>query len=293
MLKQIILEMVLDLLEESKTKKDYYIDKNGIAVMQVPMSFASMRPKKKALKESKALITSSVGPFQEHVSKALHQSKELHGKTSDEISDHLHKHYGAHVSSEDSNHIKHYTDLEKSGELSKKLIDNHKTGEHPTKGMSDEEKKTHHAIQKNVKPSKHEFYVHHGSSSHLANFHQSYNNPHREEQLVHLPSHLSTTHDNDTAQYFAHRTNKKDNGPSYLTNRHHIMRIKVKKGDKVLHVSKHSHHPIEHETILPAGTTLKYIKTTNHHHEGSDIEGAKPGQKYAVSVHHYEIHHQK
>ena len=289
MLKKIILEIALNILDESKKKQSYYIDDNGIAVMQIPMSFASMRPKKKNLKESRALIDSDDDDEEGgHVSNVLTQTKHFAKMSTQEMTNHLHHHYGSHVSPKDSKDIKHYTETEPSRSISKALNDSHRWGHEPTRHLDDEEEKTHKAIRKNVKPSKEEFHVYHGASANVARATTSAKN-----NLVHFPSHLSTTHDQDTAKYFAHRAANTDHKNRDANDYHHIMKIKIKKGDKILHVSKHSETPEEHETIIPSGTTLKHTGTTYHHHEGHEIEGAKPGEKYRVAVHHYEVHKQE
>ena len=282
MLKQIILEMIMNNLEESKSKKDYYVDKNGISVIQVPMSFATM--KSKLEESSRAELDDDEAKDYSHISKDLHKDKALKGMSTGQISDHLHKHYGSHVSDEDSKHIKDYTDSENASSISKSLIQSHRWGHDPVRHLSDHEEHIHDAIQKNAKPSQHEFHLHTGVSRDLGGAH---NDPRNKDGLVHSPAHISATHDLETASHFAHKAGNNDRGTV-----HHMMRIKIKKGDKILHVSRHSDLPEEHETIIPAGTTLKHIKTTLHHHDGSEVEGASPGKKYKVAVHHYEIHHQ-
>lgn len=289
MLKKIILEMALNILDESKKKQSYYIDGNGVAVMQIPMTFASMRPKKTKLDESRALIHDDDEDEEHgHVSKGLTQTKPFDKMSAEKMSNHLHDHYGSHVSPKDSKHIKHYTKTEPSKTISKALNDSHRWGHEPTRHMDDEEEKTHKAIRKNVKPSKEEFHVYHGASANVGRATSNAKNG-----LVHFPSHLSTTHDKDTAEYFAQRAAKTDRNNRDANNYHHIMKIKIKKGDKILHVSRHSETPEEHETIIPSGTTLKHTGTTYHHHEGQGLEGAERGKKYRVAVHHYEVHKQE
>lgn len=279
-LKQIIAEMIESSLKSPKkeNEKDYIIDKNGVAVIQIPMSFAAMR--KTSLKESRQLMRSGDDFYKNHVKK-IFVDKEHAGKSSKEISDHLHKHYGAHVSEEDSAHIKRYTDTETAKSMSHALIRAHKNGDDPKDYMEDDEIEAHDAIHRNAKPSEHEFHLHSGIGWRLGAAHEGSRNG-----LVHSPAHISATHDLGTASYFAHGAGKKD--PDRY---HHMMRVKIKKGDKILHVSRHSKYgDEEHETIIPAGTTLKHIKTTYHHHDGSEVHGAKPGDKYKLAMHHYEIH---
>jgi hypothetical protein len=63
----------------------------------------------------------------------------------------------------------------------------------------------------------------------------------------------------------------------------HLNHIEIKPKDKILHVSHLSHFDHEHESVIPAGTKLKYSHSTKH----------QDGMNKNVHVHHFTIHSQE
>jgi hypothetical protein len=174
-------------------------------------------------------------------------------------------------------HIENYTSNSMSGngstDINNALINNHKMGRPSTHGMSKVDAETHQTITKLTKnPIGHETHLYSGTGfDPRAAAHKSKNG------IIHMPAHTSTSHNAMTASHFADMAHE-----NHGTGRH-IMHIHVKATDKGYHVGEHSETPEEHETILPAGTKLKYSHSTEHHDDD--------GNKY--HVHHFTIHSQK
>lgn len=169
----------------------------------------------------------------------------------------------------------------------------HYTGEHPTnnvpnsrelnrnlaKGasLSHEEEKMHHAIIHNVKPAGSEVHLYSGSRHDFSKMAKN-----SKDHILHSPAHISATHDKQTAYEFAYNGMVRNKDPSSDEKIPlHINHIHVHPDDKILHASGMSKIPEEHESIIPAGTKLKYHHTTNH-----------TVSKNKIHVHHFTIHSQ-
>lgn len=172
-------------------------------------------------------------------------SKETHGNTT--ISHMLHNATASDLSSEASTHIRDYTD--DSRELNERLI----KGFHPLNQID-----VHNTIVKHAKPSGHEVVLHSGTKS--IDFSKLAKQS--KDGILHSPAHISATHSISVANNFA-----RADGES----KKQMIHIHVKPTDKILHVSHHSSFGMdEHETIIPAGTKLKYLHSSdesNHHFE--------------------------
>lgn len=154
-----------------------------------------------------------------------------------------------------------YSDTTNSAPLNKHLIRYGKP--------SPEHEHIHQTIMEKSAPSGHEVHLYSGTGTdfgHLAEQSKS--------RILHSHAHISATHDPQVARKFASNS---DN-----MHKMHIVHIHVKPHDKILHVSHHSEEPSEYETIIPAGTKLKYHGSTNHEKSGSR----------QITEHHFTIHSQ-
>jgi len=161
--------------------------------------------------------------------------------------------------------------------INKKLIDNHKKNKAPTEGMKPDQLEIHNSISKLAShPLGHQAHLYSG-----VGFDPKKAAEESEGGILHLPAHMSTSHDVSIAANFADANNVERR-----TGRH-IIHIDAKPTDRGFHVGKHSEEQHENETIIPAGTKLKYSHTTVH--SGTSIYS----QKAKFYVHHFTIHSQE
>lgn len=95
------------------------------------------------------------------------------------------------------------------------------------------------------------------------------------KKRVHSPAYISASLDKKTARFFA---NKKLEKTEKIPEQHYL-HIHLKPGDPATHISEHSWHTPERETIIGRGVTLKHIKT----------EKFKGAEGSTVYVHHVRI----
>jgi hypothetical protein len=69
------------------------------------------------------------------------------------------------------------------------------------------------------------------------------------DSTVFLPAYTSATHDKQVANFFTRNIGD--------TPDRHILHIRLKPNDWATHISQHSNHPTEHETIIARNTELK------------------------------------
>lgn len=186
-----------------------------------------------------------------------------------DLADKLHNSTAAHLNGHDSEAISEYTEHDKhdnfakSAHINKPLI----RGEQ----INPEHIHMHEAIMDNAAPAKHEVHLWSGTGADFGELAKK-----SKDGILHSPAHISATHDAKVARNFAN--------DKYDTRKIHVVHIHVKPHDKVLHVSKHSHHEFEFETIIPAGTKLKYHGSTDH--------GQDDGMTRRLHEHHFTIHSQ-
>jgi len=126
------------------------------------------------------------------------------------------------------------------------------------------DKEMHDAIMKHAKPSDHHYSVYSGTNIDAAKVHKA-------GEVHASKANISASHDVSMAIDHANKNKKGDVA--------HINHIEVKPHDKVLFMGRVSKHPMEHETVIPHGTKLKYTHTTHHSdHEGNPID-----------IHHHTI----
>jgi hypothetical protein len=136
--------------------------------------------------------------------------------------------------------------------------------------LHDHDQKIHDTIMKHAKPSGHSFHLFSGDKRDFKKISKRSGS-----NIFYCPAHTSATHAIEVAHGFAHE--KRDE-----KNNMHFIHIHVNPHDKILHVSHYSENPDEHETIIPAGTTLKYHGTT-----------VEKNEMNTYHIHHMTIHSQK
>lgn len=242
-----------------KMKSNYKKTKDGYVIVDEPIHY----------KNGKVQIAESAS--KDELSAADKFNKEHH-KSEDALSVKLHKKQGAHISgTEDAEHIRRYTDDadDDSGHTGSRRLNRSLIRGTPPHHMDREDEKTHKAIMHHAGPSGHEYHVFSGTSRDFGEIAK-----HEKTDKFHFPAHTSTTHSLNTAKSFA--INKVNPDSDHL----HMMHVHVKPHNKVLHTSGLSEYPNEHETIIPAGTNMKYSHTSEH-------KDKSDGKKY--KVHHFTI----
>lgn len=286
------LNFILEAEEKDKESKGFFIDKDGYANPEQPITIRpakNKKPKKKAINED-----SLSGKYKDTLNNLPGQHPKL--KRSDFSSkEDYHKHFDARndhhteiskklhstqvpPTKTQKDHIRDYTEGEEGGiysqELNHALIQNHKNSKPETEGMDSHVKKIHNTISKLTKhPIGHQVHLYSG-----VGFNPKAAAKKSKDGIIHLPGHISTTHDIETAKSFADSSWFNDN-----TNGRHIIHIDAKPSDKGYHVDKYSAHHGENETVIPAKTKLKYSDSTM----ARDAWGTK------YHIHHFTIHSQE
>jgi hypothetical protein len=211
-------------------------------------------------------------------SKKVYQEREHH----DSLSATLHARQ-VKPTADEKKHLKLYTKGTKvvgsnnvSTTMNRKLINNHISGAEPTTEMTDKEKEVHNAIKRLASnPIRTKTNLYSGTD-----FDPSEAAKNSKDGILHAPAHISATHSLSVAQSFAR--NKAAFTPR-SDGKKHIIKIATELKDKAYHVGKHSSKPDEYETIIPAGTKLKYHHSTV---EKDDLTGED------FHVHHFTVHSQ-
>ena len=289
-----MLKFLQFLKEQKKEKGTFFINSQGYAVLSPGPGIGSHKKNKKNLKEDTEQhklpsLDSLPGQYQKDPKDDFiqHEKKRIafHDKTGKELSKIQHQ-----PTPEEKQHIKAFTDY--SGDLNEKLIKNHKENkpEHHGLTQSDKprvkydthEKSIHEHIKRLAsKPIGKELHVYSGTG-----FDPSKAAKESKDGILHSPAHMSTSHDVDVADEFASQhTQKDENGKKTR----HIMHVHLKPTDKAFHIGKKATADFryQNETVLPAGTKLKYSHTTHHDSGYND-----PNFPH-ISVHHFTIHHQE
>ena len=247
--------------------------KEGHIILDEPIHF------KDATDHIKEKLKEDASDNKDHLKTAILDNAVKHG-SDDSLSSKLHKATANDLDDESKKRIKRYTGTSKDGDhtgsysLNKKLSKGGKP--------RGDDLKMHRAIVDHAKPSGHEFHTFSGTSRDFSEIAKN-----SKDGIIHSPAHISVTHSPEVAKDFADQKYfAKDKGVD-VDSRRHLIHIHVKPHDKILHVSRHSEHSSEHETIIPAGTKLKY-------HHSSDHEGGGSGRfKKTYRVHHFTIHSQE
>ncbi len=189
----------------------------------------------------------------------LDLAQKLHDSTASDLNDHE-KHL-----------VKRYTRQTSNGNTGSLFLNKNLVKGVPLEKLVKGDQETHKMIMKHAKPSGHEVYLFSGTSRNFEAL-----NKHTKDNIFHFPAHTSLTHHIRVATEFASQK-ASDNDLEHA----HMIYVHVKPHDKILHVSRISDIPTEYETILPAGTKLKYHGTSNHNQNGDDFK-----------VHHFTVHSQ-
>ena len=182
-------------------------------------------------------------------------------KQDHELSEHLHNVTSAGIMNDDRKNLNLYTKL--SSGLNGNLLSG--------KPLNPTQKNIHGAILRHAKPTGVDFDVYSGTGN--KNFAELAKKS--KDGILHSPAHISATHAKHVADEFAFNVSKE----------RHMIKIAVHHKDPVLHVSRLSHYQDEHETIIPAGTKLKYSHSEEGTFDKRHLFGGKP-----VQIHHFTIH---
>lgn len=183
-----------------------------------------------------------------------------------ELSDRLASRH--HPDDDEKKYLHHYTKEagKPSRALNKALVNGSE--------LTDVQKKMHSAILNNVRPAKEEFHLYSGTQHDFGEMAK-----HSKDGILHSPAHISATHNPNVALSYAKPPSENETG--------HVVHVHVQPGDNILHLSGLSKYKTEHETVLPAGTKLKYSHTTYH----KDVDNTGLADKTLhVNVHHFTVH---
>ena len=262
---------------QDNEKSGFFLNKDGtVSIAHDTSNHRGNTNKKKKLKEGILdKVKSAVGIKADH-EKTLDQHAAEHNK--EDHQEHLTKHSAdLHKDWHDSRAAKYFKAA--SMNINHTLIDDHKQGRsheftydrysakmHKQRRREHEEDdwrseaNVHHTILKHAKPLGKKMTLYHGSSHDFGEAAKS-----SKKGIIHSPAHLSTSHDHNVSKGFGE----------------HIVAIHASEKDKAVHLdgenAAHS-HASEKETVIPAGTKLKHIKS----HKTSD----------GYTIHHFKIHSQ-
>lgn len=242
--------------------------KDGYVIVKDPIHFRMDQPSKKLMKEES----------QEHhdvLEKLDAENHDMHNNNV-VLSKKLHDATAHTLDKHDSRNMKDYSNFHTGRQEngSKRLNMSLAKGY----DIHSEDKEMHETIMKHAKASGHEFHLFSGTGRDFKKMHKESGS-----KIFHLPAHTSATHHLGVAKEFA--TNKTHIDESGVTHKH-MIHIHVKPKDKVLHISKHSAMPEEHETIIPAKTNLEYHGSSVHERKG-------PLYPVTTHVHHFTVHSQE
>ena len=181
-------------------------------------------------------------------------------------------------------HIENYTDDSDiaSYHVNHALIDAHKNGTDPEEDMIDEHKEVHRTVSRLASnPLGHKTELYSG-----VGFDPKKLLGGSAGSTLHLPAHTSTTHSPLVALQHGIRTRPRT-GPMGMGKTAHMIKITTTPTTKGFHVGDLSSHKNEQETVLPAGTTLKYSHTTMHNVQEN------PQFPVKVRLHHFTVQSQK
>jgi len=170
----------------------------------------------------------------------------------------------------DKNNLKNFShNYASSHGLNSTLVKNYHDDNHPEFGLSEKDKSMHNTLKK---------VTNHPINARVKVYSGLGFDPDKGAMIgnkLYSPAHLSTSHSHDTAyEYAASAADYNDDGVR------HIASIQLEPHNKGYHVG-----PIddwnEHETVLPAGTTLRRTHVTRE----KDDEGE-------IVTHHFVVHDQ-
>ena len=278
--------------ESHKIPRGFVRNDDGTVSISHNTSNAARRKKKKV---NESLLKRVFGKKSPDHEKTFDEHAAGHNKDPEKTHDHLTKHTSFNKMNDHEKHsIAHYKSAE-SREVNDNLIQGHKHGltmhhvysysrareyeknkpPHKDSEHRDVPHHIHHTIMKHATPVKGKLTLYHGTSHDFGAAAKG-----SKEGIVHSPAHLSTSHDHHVSKAFASHSDDSSG--------RHVLAIHMKKHNKALHVDGKGHkhatedgdnHRGEKETIIPAGTKLKHIKS----HKTKDD----------YHIHHFEVHSQE
>jgi hypothetical protein len=126
----------------------------------------------------------------------------------------------------------------------------------------------HDAVVRNAKPTGMEYSVYSGTRLNAADHYHP-------GTVATNKHHTSTTHDMTMAIEHGEKRRTANAGDTI-----HVNHYQIKPHHKVLYLGGVSKHPAEYETVVPAGTKVRYTHTTYH----TDQHGTP------LDMHHFELH---
>lgn len=285
--------------QEDKATPGFDKDKGGNVFIAHDTSFNRKKEKEKKKDTNESIINKVKRAF---------GGKADHEKSLDEhAADHNKKDHGEYLSAHSADAHKDHHEKKafsyfkhNSHAINQHLIDNHKTASGHRYSKSDahmhkeknkehvhpddfvlkspnrkerqdihkSEAHVHHSIMKHSKPLKNKITLYHGSSHDFGAAAKA-----SEDGIIHSPAHISTSHDHKSAASYSHKG---------TAGAGHIVAIHASKKTKAVHIDgkgSYSHKDPEKETIIPAGTKLKHIKS----HKTKD----------GYTLHHFKVHSQE
>jgi hypothetical protein len=200
------------------------------------------------------------------------QKSSYSDKSHKQLSDELHKNTTSDLSEKDKDNITRYTTG--SGRLNRYLIDHNGKDDNLRKDLGDEDYETHHTILTKSKLLGKEVHLYSGTSHDFGKMARA-----SKDGIIKSPAHLSMTHN---ARYASDCAGDGKN-------KNHMIHIHAKPTDKGLHVAQLSSYNKEYETIIPAGTKLKYSHTTTYRPSLDKDHQTKWDRRRSYKVHHFTI----
>lgn len=184
------------------------------------------------------------------------------------------------ITNRESGHIKSYTGKDPSSlSINESLIEAHNTRQPPN--MSSEDEKVHRSILRlSSNPIGHSVDLYSGVGFDPKKLLGAAGS------TLYLPAHTSATHSPLVALQHAIQ-NRPRTGPMGMGKTAHMIKITTTPTTKGFHVGDLSSYKNEQETVLPAGTTLKYSHTTMHNVQEN------PQFPVKVRLHHFTVQSQK
>ena len=177
-----------------------------------------------------------------------------------------------------------------SSNLNKEMIKAHQEGREPFSAwdfvVRNQAQRQHDAIMQNLHPPGQSLSLFTGTPHDFGSMAKE-----SKDGIIHSPAHISASHDISVGMHFARQGAgwSGEAQPGVKEDDAHMVHIRVKPHNKIMHMSHHSRYPAEHESIVPAGTKLKYSHSTTHWTK-READGGPGSERRRVQIHHFDIH---